>query len=115
MSQAKSHKNSANLPAKPKYTDQPFSAWKAYIDDEEEPDSDFINWKKEVLGEHLSTVNKNKSKLQRIEQATGVSSRGENKVSGETTVKTEEENVVKQKVKQKEPAVLGGRENGMNF
>lgn len=112
---SKKHKNPTKLLAKPKYSDQPFSAWKSYIDDEEEPDCDFINWKKEVLGESASTANKNKSKQERVDQATGVSTRTENKVKAETATKDGGKTDTKHKQTQKEPAVLVERENHMKI
>lgn len=111
MSQSplKNPKNPTQPPTQPKYSDQPFSAWKAYLDDGEEPDTEFIDWKKNVLGDSSQSIKSRYTEPQRVIQNAKDGHVGENKAVCDNKAKSEGKIDVKQK--QKDTAVLSGRDS----
>lgn len=96
-------------PARPKYSNQPFSAWKAYLGDDEEPDKSFIEWKKEVLGESSHATNTAGTDPKRADKNDGSGQGDENNVKEEKGIKIERKS--SGKTKEKAGIVFCGREN----
>lgn len=96
-------------PARPKYSNQPFSAWKAYLGDDEEPDKSFIEWKKEVLGESSHVTNTSGTDQKRADKNIDSNQGDENKIKEGKAVKVERKS--SGKTKEKAGIVFGGREN----
>lgn len=103
----------SNPPTRPKYSNQPFSAWKAYLGDDEEPDQSFIEWKKEVLGESSSAIKTGATDQKRMDKDVNVGQGDENKTKEENKkgVKIEEKSGIGAKIKEKGGMVFGAREN----